>query len=370
MHLTEFLKNNKIEDLQKFGVYAKQHPKYPVLWQLTYDQIESDKHKSNPLVIESRGVILDSSNGWVPVARPFDRFYNYGESCASQIDFRTSRIQEKVDGSLCIVYFYDGKWNVATKGSPDASGNVGENNFTFADLFWTIAGQQGVTDFLYSDKAFKNLTFLFELTSPYNKVVVWYKKSQLTLIGVRDILSGIEHNTAWYANDPEMNPVKEYSFLSIEEMVAFAKNINGTEGEGFVVVDASFNRVKVKSENYLALSHLKDGFGPRRVLEIVRNAETEEFKKYLDSFPEMLPLFDEVKKKYDALVLTLEEQYDKIKGISSQKDFAFEALKTPVSGAMFEVRKRGISFQKYLAEMNVKSLVAALGLKDIELKIE
>lgn len=369
MHLREFLKNNDIKDLEKIGVYAKQHPKYPNLWQFTYDQIESDKHKSNPLVIESRGVILDKDNDWMVVARPFDRFYNFGESCAATVDWITSTVEEKVDGSLCIVYYYGGKWNVATKGSPDASGNVGINNFTFADLFWTIATKQGVYDFL-NDKANKLNTYLFELTSPYNKVVVYYPDSTLTLLGVRCAATGKEFDISYWDEDPRLNVVRWYSFSSMEQIVEFAKNINGTEGEGFVVRDENHNRVKVKSENYLALAHLKEGFGPRRVLEIIRNAETEEFQKYVNSFPEMKPLFDEVKTKYNELVLTLESQYDSIKGIQSQKDFAFEALKTKVSGAMFEVRKRGITFQKYLAEMNIKSLVNVLGLKDIELKIE
>lgn len=369
MRLREFLKNNDIKDLEKIGVYAKQHPKYPNLWQFTYDQIESDKHKSNPLVIESRGVILDKDNDWVPVARPFDRFYNFGESCAATVDWYTSSVYEKVDGSLCIVYYYDGKWNVATKGSPDASGNVGINNFTFADLFWTVATKQGVYDFL-TERANPLNTYLFELTSPYNKVVVYYPESKLTLLGVRDTATGKEFSVDNWDDDSRVNVVGWYNFSSMEQMVEFAKKINGAEGEGFVVCDENFNRVKVKSENYLALAHLKEGFGPRRVLEIIRNAETEEFQKYVDSFPEMKPLFDEVRAKYNELVLTLEADYVKIANIASQKDFAFEALKTRVSGAMFEVRKRGISFPKYLAEMNIKSLVNILGLKDIELKIE
>ena len=369
MRLREFLRNNNIKDLEKIGVYARQHPKYPNLWQFTYDQIESDKHKSNPLVIESRGVILDRDNDWVAVARPFDRFYNFGESCAATVDWMTSAVEEKVDGSLCIVYYYGGKWNVATKGSPDASGNVGINDFTFADLFWTVATKQGVYDFL-NDRANTLNTYLFELTSPYNKVVVYYPESKLTLLGVRCAATGKEFGVANWEDEPRVNVVKSYSFSSMEEMVAFAKNINGAEGEGFVVCDGNYNRVKVKSENYLALAHLKEGFGPRRVLEIIRNAETEEFQKYVDSFPEMKPLFDEVKTKYNELVLTLEADYAKIANIPSQKDFAFEALKTKVSGAMFEVRKHGVSFQKYLAEMNIKSLANVLGLKDIEIKIE
>jgi hypothetical protein len=363
MYLQEFLRNNNPEDLQKIGVYHRQHPKYPNLYQFTYDQIESDGHKSNPIVVESRGVILDRDNDWSVVARPFDRFFNLGEGCAAKFDWSTSRIQEKVDGSLCIVYFYDGNWQIATKGTPDASGNVNGYSFTFAELFWKIANHQGVTKFL-EEHGHKRYTYLFELTSFFNRVVVPYREAKLTLLGARRD-DGIELSSAFYAPFPAVNVVKEYNFNSVQDMVAFAKNLNGTEGEGFVVVDNNFNRVKVKGENYLALAHMKEGFGPRRVLEVVRNAELEEFKKYLDAFPEMQPLFDEVKGKFETFANEIEQEYETIKGIEDQKEFALKAVNSKLSGALFQKRKMGVSIKKYMAEMNIKHLADILNLKEM-----
>jgi hypothetical protein len=362
MNLQNFLRNNPPEDLQKIGVYFRQHSRYPNLYQFTYDQIESHDHKSNPIVVESRGVILDRDNDWSVVARPFDRFFNLGEGCAAKFDWATSRIQEKVDGSLCIVYFYDGNWQVATKGTPDASGNVNGYSFTFAELFWKIANDQGVTKFL-EEHGHKRYTYLFELTSFFNRVVVPYRESKLTLLGARRD-DGIELSSAFYAPFPAVNVVKEYNFNSVQDMVAFAKNLNGTEGEGFVVVDNNFNRVKVKGENYLALAHMKEGFGPRRVLEVVRNAELEEFNKYLDAFPEMQPLFDEVKGKFETFANEIEAEYETIKDIGDQKEFALKAVNSKLSGALFQKRKMGVPIKKYLAEMNIKHLADLLNLRD------
>ena len=362
MNLQNFLRNNPPEDLQKIGVYFRQHSKYPNLYQFTYDQIESSDYKTNPIVIESRGVILDRDNDWSVVARPFDRFFNLGEGCAAKFDWATSRIQEKVDGSLCIVYFYDGNWQVATKGTPDASGNVNGYSFTFAELFWKIANDQGVTKFL-EEHGHKRYTYLFELTSFFNRVVVPYRNSKLTLLGARRD-DGIELSSEFYAPFPAVNVVKEYNFNSVQDMVAFAKNLNGTEGEGFVVVDNNFNRVKVKGENYLALAHMKEGFGPRRVLEVVRNAELEEFKKYLDAFPEMQPLFDEVKGKFETFANEIETEYETIKSIEDQKEFALKAVNSKLSGALFQKRKMGVSIKKYMAEMNIKHLSDLLNLRD------
>jgi hypothetical protein len=274
-------------------------------------------------------------------------------------------VQEKVDGSLCIVYYYDNQWHVATKGTPDASGNVNGFSFTFAELFWNIAKKQGVKDY-FEDLANAEFTYLFELTSIFNKVVVSYPEPKLTLIGIRATAYGDEVSSGEFKVHPArkyLNPVKEYSFSSQEEMVEFAKNINGTQGEGFVVVDANFNRIKVKSDNYIALSHMKDGFGPRRAMEIVRKAEGDEVQVYIDSFPEFKPLFDEAKKKYDELLNHLKDSYDHIKHIENQKEFALVAIKTKLSGALFSVRKGETTFEKYLAEMNIKHLVEICGMK-------
>jgi T4 RnlA family RNA ligase len=368
--LQNFLRENGPDALIKtFGVYHKQHPKYPNLYQFTYDQIEADAHKAHPVVRQSRGVILDKDKDWEVVARPFDRFFNVGEACAAPVEWRTSRVQEKVDGSLCIVYYYDNQWHVATKGTPDASGNVNGFSFTFAELFWNIAKKQGVKDY-FEELANKEFTYLFELTSIFNKVVVRYPEPQLTLIGIRATAYGDEVNSGEFKVHPArkyLNPVKEYSFSSQEEMVEFAKNINGTQGEGFVVVDADFNRIKVKSDNYIALSHMKDGFGPRRAMEIVRKAEGDEVQVYIDAFPEFKSLFDETRSKYSELLNHLKDSYGCIKHIESQKEFALAAVKTKLSGALFNVRKGTTTFEKYLAEMNIKHLVEVCGMKyDIE----
>jgi len=65
---------------------------------LKYNQIESDF--SEQIVRESRGVILDEENGYEVVCKAFDKFFNYGETLAADLDWNTVKIQEKVDGCL------------------------------------------------------------------------------------------------------------------------------------------------------------------------------------------------------------------------------------------------------------------------------
>ena len=91
---------------------------YPNLVLFKYDQVNSPM--DNPVVQECRGIILDEADDWRVIARPFTKFYNYGEPNAASIDWTTARVQEKVDGSLCAFYHYKGDWHVATTGTPDA----------------------------------------------------------------------------------------------------------------------------------------------------------------------------------------------------------------------------------------------------------
>ena len=60
------------------GINYKQHPKYPELYHLSYDQLESPK--GHPIVRECRGLILSASDNWNVVAYPFNRFANQGET--------------------------------------------------------------------------------------------------------------------------------------------------------------------------------------------------------------------------------------------------------------------------------------------------
>ena len=57
---------------------------------------------------------------------------------------------------------------------------------------------------------------------------------------------------------------------TIDDCLAAAAALNPLRGEGFVVRDAQFHRVKIKCPQYVALTHLKTAMNGRRLLEIIR----------------------------------------------------------------------------------------------------
>ena len=118
---------------ETYAVKVVRHKTNPNLILFKYNQIASDMNL--PIVQECQGVILDEADDWRVVGRAYSKFINYGEPNAAEIDWVTARVQEKVDGSLCMAFEYKGSWHVATTGSPDAGGPVGDNSeMTFAAL--------------------------------------------------------------------------------------------------------------------------------------------------------------------------------------------------------------------------------------------
>ncbi len=361
--IQEFLRNGgTLEQLkERYSLNIKQHGTYPQLWQVKYDQISSPMHE--PLVKECRGIIVDSNDDWACVARPFDKFWNLGDFYADKVDWANARMTEKLDGSLIVMYHYAGKWHVATSGTPDASGPVYGYPMDFKELFWkTFEGMGLKLDDLY-DHFDTNYTFMFELMTPYNRIVVPHKECTVKLIGIRNRNNGKE--LAPMFGPPKWPCVEAIPVTSDALVIETFTRMSALSQEGWVVVDQNFNRVKVKHPQYIVLHHMR-GNGtpsPKRALEVLLAGEHEEVLTY---WPEWKPLFGTVGSRLGCLIAELKDKYAAIEGLQIQKDFALEAQKTRCSGALFMLRaKKTPSIDAYLANMNIDTLASILGLDNI-----
>lgn len=314
------------------------------------------------IVRECRGLILDEANNWGIVSFPFTKFFNYGEPNAAKIDWDTARVLEKKDGSLLILYPYNNEYQVQTSGSPDAGGDVNDFGMTFAELFWETFNS-------YEQKLPPiecGITFWMELCAPYNKIVVRHDKPSLTILGGRNLSTNTEltlQEVSAYL--PKIPAVQSFSLSSIEECVSSFQTFSGKDQEGYVVVDANFNRIKLKHPEYLHLHRLKDGLSSKRALiEVVRNGDLDEI---ISSLPEFTDILLEAKGKLDALVLELETSYNIIKDIASQKEFASLALKSKCSAALFQLRSKKVrSIREYFSTCHIDSAMSLLGYKTNE----
>ncbi len=359
METVRFLREHGLDAIvEKFSLLNKRHTRYPNLVLLKYNQIESPMGER--ISQECRALIIDEENNWAPVSVPYFKFFNYGEGHAPEIDWTTAKVFEKLDGSLITLYHYRGEWHVSTSGSPDASGPTMANGPTFAELFWRVWH-----DLSYATPADTSLCYMFELMTPLNRIVVARTSSNIVLHGARRIATLEEirpedANAGWRV-------VKQYAMGTIGDVVASAVELNPMETEGYVVCDARFNRIKVKSPQYVAIHHLRDSLSVRRMIDIVRTNEGNEFLNY---FPEFEPLYREVKQRYDNLVAETERTYQEYKNIPVQKDFALAIQHYPFKSAMFSVRNgRAESFQQHFAGLSMKSLENLLKSEEIDATI-
>jgi len=283
---------------------------------LNYDQIEA---KDADLIAQvCRGMVLSRKNGLPLVADqpmndlevfafPFCRFFNDGQGAAAQINMMddSTEFLAKLDGTCIILYFdkHKNQWFPAPRAvcEADLPMSAGFSTMTFHSLV-DLTCQEMFNKSLQEvcEALNKDYTYVLELTGPYNKVVCDYAKNCLTLLGVRDNVSCQEIMPT--ADLTPFPVVESFKFGSLEDMLKFVSDMNPTEREGIVVRDKHFQRVKIKSANYVAYNHIVfntvKGNMPRNVMRIILNEKQDdvfpilpdlvrkEAEKFLESYRE------------------------------------------------------------------------------------
>lgn len=263
------------------------------------------------------------------MCRPMKRFYNHGTEHAAKINLHDAAFMLKLDGS-CIKVWWDSineQWSVGTRGMAKAHTKIGglhmESGFTFTTLFKrAVGGDQKFDEFCL--ELDKNNTYVFELCSPYNKVVVPYPNTFITILAVIETQTGKEFNIWGLPQSKFYLPVERFDLASAEAMLEFINAQNPAHFEGLVMLDLSnHNRVKVKHPGYLAIASVRDSMSsPRNVMELI----------LLDKIDDAIPLlegevleFAKTLQVQTANFLQKNEQVWlelKAKGLPSRKDFA------------------------------------------------
>jgi len=359
IELQRYLHENGLVRLEEeFKISSRRHEDYNNLICLKYSQIESPM--GSKIAQQCRGIILDEDNDWSIVSYPYDKFFNYGEGHAASLDWNTSQVYEKLDGSLMTLYHYRNQWLVQSSGTADAAGNVNGFKFTFADLFWKVWSEKQ-----YSLPTKTNFCYMFELCTKFNRVVVPHYENRLIVHGVRNVVTCQEHHLdAIEQQGLDWEVVKTVPFKEASVLVEDSLAINPMQSEGYVVCDRNFQRVKIKSPQYVAIAHLRDGFSPRRLLSIVVTNEGAEFLNY---YPEWQDSYDEVKEKFESLVSEIEDDYAKSRHIENQKEFALAINHLPYCGVLFSLRSgKSKTAREHLKNSTIQSLENLLGMKSKE----
>ncbi len=252
-------------------LYKQVHPTLPLtIW--NYSEDVQYGNKWDEMTLMARGLVTDEFG--TIVARPFKKFFNMEEGKHTPtVDFE---VFEKVDGSLGIVFNYKGEWMIATRGS-----------FTSDQA---IKGKE-MLDKLKMGKVPYNLTYLFEIIYPENRIVVSYGDvEKLVLLGASEIGSDISKS---------YDGIKDYSTL---------KGMIKDDEEGFIIRFSNGDRMKIKGEEYLRLHKIMTNVSTTAVWEVLSNGGN--FEELLKDVP------DEFYQKIQEVVRDLVVRHDNI-----QKDY-------------------------------------------------
>jgi len=259
---------DKLNELVAQGYLRSQaHPFLP--YQIfNYTEKTNYEGAWNEYTLTCRGLILDDSGD--VVARPFPKFFNYGQTGAPAIDpLAEVVVTDKLDGSLGILYPGLGGPAIASRGS-FTSEQAEHATKLLRDRY-----EEYAAEFIG-----EGVTALFEIIYPANRIVCDYgDMDDLILLG------GVENATGRTLHPYEMSwpalSAKTFDHATLAEALAAGPR---TGAEGLVVyVKATGDRVKIKQEDYLRLHKIVTGLNARAVWEVLANGGD------LDTFVAGLP---------------------------------------------------------------------------------
>lgn len=210
----------------------------------------------NNVTTQCRGLIVNSEG--TVIARPFDKFLNYGQNQAD-VMLMDQRViaTDKMDGSLGILWSYQGEQGIATRGSFTSDQAI------HATELWKRK---------YNFYCSADWTYLFEIVYPTNRIVLNYgDMDELILLGVRDIEEGsvLLPNEVVTWKGPK---TQTFSYETLREALEAPQRPNA---EGLVLYFPDLNyRIKLKQDDYVALHKIVTGLTKRRVWENLKEGQS------------------------------------------------------------------------------------------------
>lgn len=276
----------EMDELVEQGYLKKQIS--PCCKLILYDYTDKTTYERywNEHTINNRGMVYELSTGKV-VARPFPKFFNWSELDKKEqqrlLSLNSFTATSKEDGSLGIIYFYDGEWRVNTRGSFNSD--------------QAIKAKSMLKNMM--KHAYKSLTYLVEIIYPENRVVVDYGSFEgLIQIGTYETSTGREIYTS---GSPFDDSASIAYFNNIEELQSYIKTLTYNE-EGYVVRFSDGTRVKFKGDEYLKMHRIVTRLSPLVLWENMKDGEVD--KSFLMSIPE------EFRKEYEEIAHLLKVKYN------------------------------------------------------------
>jgi RNA ligase len=236
-------------------ITRRKHPTED-LWILNYTARAQYDRVWTPETKMCRGLVVNER--WVIQARPWPKFFNWEELTEEQQAYRWGlirdghcRIADKMDGSLIIVFWYNGRWHCTTRGSFESE-QAEMARAILAETLWVDANT--------------TLTYLFELICPENRIVVDYGNERaLYFLGAVDTSTGRDVWTDYVGKFPS----PQYH----HPLTVMNKTWVEPNTEGLVVAFEDGFRFKMKTDEYKRLHKLLCHVTPKTIWEMLVQGE-------------------------------------------------------------------------------------------------
>lgn len=236
--------------IEKGLISEQRHPEDNDVAIFNYTQKCQFDREWDEVTLNCRGLIMRISTGEI-MARPFPKFFNYQEHVekCKPMPSEIPLIMEKLDGSLGIMYTLKDKTWIATRGS-----------FVSDQAIWaTNWWRENKGDEPYGN----DITYLFEIIYPQNRIVVNYDYSGLVHLASLDTKTGKPVKSIM-----PVRAVKMFEWLPTVKLL----QMDEPNSEGFVLYYPEADlRLKIKFPEYVRLHKLVTGLSEIAIWEHLRD---------------------------------------------------------------------------------------------------
>ena len=265
-----------------------------------------------PIVQEARGLIINMKTKKV-VCHSFNKFFNYDDPNSKPINWNSAKVLDKIDGTLVNLWWDNNEWHWSTNGNIDAfKGITNIKTDTFGNCIIRAITNEGLAydEFLSYFKP--GYTYIFELVTPANILVVKSNEDKLYYLSCRNMITGKEEIKTVL---PVIAP-KQYHFNNIKEVIEAANKFSD-QHEGYVVVDNNYNRVKVKGQEFLKSFYINNfQLSKHQLMDILLQKEV--YNEFIKTFPQYIPALKDLEDKWNAINLEIKRANDELKRIESE----------------------------------------------------
>lgn len=304
---------------------------YNVAYRDTFPEVETPEHA---ILRECRGIVFDKETGEI-VSRRLHKFFNLNEKSECSVDTINlsdpHHILEKIDGSMITFLPMSKEPNTLTMKPATKMG--------FTDTSAQV--EQFVEKYPQYERVAVNmhnagLTAIFEWCCAENMIVIDYKEPKLTLIAIRNTITGQYIDVDYLKTIGNMYKIPVVSVVdnfSLNDINILAKTVNNMINvEGVVIRFKNGHMVKVKTEWYVLLHRSKAKFeNDIDLIKLILDGQIDDIRAMFGNDIKAITRIDDlefkIKDYYNHLQIITEGFYQNNKHLT-RKEFALLAQDT------------------------------------------